>query len=440
MKSKFKIVILVLFFSPFFTFSLNETEILDKIDVIDEIASDVYGPTDNRSIEEEFKETITERFNVLENANQLSSWQGQISHLLIVIENKLLSQFGSLSVVTNRSRLGNTTISVKSTSEEYNRAEQLLKKIMNFTKWLIPLILVIVIFIDIIKFLSGKKSELNTLLIKYILIISLNFCQIYISALLFEVHTYLSTIVTSIFSQELIDADENFHDALKEKELYENVDIDEKKNPMEIYEEMLLKSVEETSEGGFLFSKISVEAFFSKIAVYAYFFIMRLLLIVYDIASFFVSMFSKFLVTLTILFFPLSLCLSFIPTLEKSWSKLIRYYISFNMWLVVAGVIKSFGKMMLLEKLISKSSALVDCIGSSEYTSFSLSDHLDIGSIIQLVIVIMFIIIVPKLSDMLIEGASSGAFFSGLTATATAGATKALSVGAGVAQRASNLY
>lgn len=179
----------------------------------------------------------------------------------------------------------------------------------------------------------------------------------------------------------------------------------------------------------------SVERSSQKIVSSLYYWILELLLMLYELACFFTTVFADFLVQLLVVFFPLVLTLSFLPGFTQGVTQYLKYLLSLCLWPMIVGVLKLIAQAIGFANILGQLQG-VDVLAKAG--NLDISNLVSFTAILALVVMIFMIAMTPMISDMLISGSQSGGFFSTTVGKATAltGGTFAVLSGAAKSQAA----
>lgn len=179
----------------------------------------------------------------------------------------------------------------------------------------------------------------------------------------------------------------------------------------------------------------SVERSSQKIVSSLYYWILELLLMLYELACFFTTVFADFLVQLLVVFFPLVLTMSFLPGFTQGVTQYLKYLLSLCLWPMIVGVLKLIAQAIGFANILGQLQG-VDVLAKAG--NLDISNLVSFTAILALVVMIFMIAMTPMISDMLISGSQSGGFFSTTVGKATAltGGTFAVLSGAAKSQAA----
>ena len=162
-------------------------------------------------------------------------------------------------------------------------------------------------------------------------------------------------------------------------------------------------------------SKIEKQGFNLVEAIY--FWILEALLIMYELACFIVLVFSDFLIQIMLLFFPVMLSLSFIPSFSQGLGQYAKYLISFMLWPMIAVVVTMVAESISFSTILGSLKGIEAVAGTGQ---LRFGDIVSFTGLVALIIMIFFITMIPMIADMLISGSQSGGFFSSTVGKATA--------------------
>ena len=171
----------------------------------------------------------------------------------------------------------------------------------------------------------------------------------------------------------------------------------------------------------------------NKIVSSIYFWIIELLLMMYNLACFIVIVFSDFLIQLMLLFFPLVLTINMLPGFTQSLLQYAKYLLSFALWPLIAGIVKLVAQKLAFAQIFGTISAISAIAQTGKLDP---SSYVSIPALLVLVLMIFMITMIPMIADMLISGSQSGGFFSSTVGKATA-ATAAVAAGGTALSKAS---
>ena len=177
----------------------------------------------------------------------------------------------------------------------------------------------------------------------------------------------------------------------------------------------------------------SVERSSQKIVSSLYYWILELLLMLYELACFFTTVFADFLVQLLVVFFPLVLTMSFLPGFTQGVTQYLKYLLSLCLWPMIVGVLKLIAQAIGFANILGQLQG-VDVLAKAG--NLDISNLVSFTAILALVVMIFMIAMTPMISDMLISGSQSGGFFSTTVGKATALTGGGMAILSGVTKNA----
>lgn len=182
--------------------------------------------------------------------------------------------------------------------------------------------------------------------------------------------------------------------------------------------ESIEKNYEKNSSKGWFDSvSSSVERSSQRVVSSIFFWVLELLLMLFELASFFTTVFADFLIQLMVIFFPLVLTLSFIPGFSQGVTQYVKYLLSFCLWPLITAVLKMVAQGIGFANILGKLHA-ADALAQTG--NLDISSLVSFPAILALIIMIFMVSMTPMISDMLISGSQSGGFFSSTVGKATA--------------------
>jgi hypothetical protein len=203
------------------------------------------------------------------------------------------------------------------------------------------------------------------------------------------------------------------------------------------YRETVSKAIEDNykknASGWISTIGASVERSSQKIVSSIYYWIIELLLMLYELACFFTTVFADFLVQLLVVFFPLVLTLSFLPGFSQGVTQYLKYILSLCLWPMIVGVLKMIAQAIGFANILGQLQG-VDVLAKAG--NLDISNLISFTAILALVVMIFMIVMTPMISDMLISGSQSGGFFSSTVGKATALTGGGMAILSGVTKNA----
>lgn len=288
-------------------------------------------------------------------------------------------------------------------------------KIWAFSRMLMYAVAVIVAFMEIFGMMKGDKKGGEAMFWgKFFLVVAMIVFNSFIANSFISVINIFKSGATSVLSvQENNEKVDEMLTAYRTT-INESIEKNYEKNSSKGWFDTLSSKVEESSQ---------------KIVSSIYFWVLELLLMLFELASFFTTVFADFLIQLMVIFFPLVLTLSFIPGFSQGVTQYVKYLLSFCLWPLITAVLKMVAQGIGFASIIGKLHA-ADALAQTG--NLDMSSLVSFPAILALIIMIFMVSMTPMISDMLISGSQSGGFFSSTVGKATAitGGTMALVGGA----------
>lgn len=203
------------------------------------------------------------------------------------------------------------------------------------------------------------------------------------------------------------------------------------------YRETVTKAIEDNykknATGWMSTVGASVERSSQRIVSSIYYWVIELLLMLYELACFFTTVFADFLVQLLVVFFPLVLTLSFLPGFSQGVTQYLKYILSLCLWPMIVGVLKMIAQAIGFANILGQLQG-VDVLAKAG--NLDISNLISFTAILALVVMIFMIVMTPMISDMLISGSQSGGFFSSTVGKATALTGGGMAILSGVTKNA----
>jgi hypothetical protein len=293
-------------------------------------------------------------------------------------------------------------------------------RVFGFAQGLMVIVFLIVAFMQIFGVMKGEGKELDRwfwgkMFAVLALIIFSKVFTAQATAILLGVKSAAANVITM--------TDDN-----------ENVD-----KMLTSYRETVTKAIDDNykknASGWMSTIGASVERSSQKIVSSLYYWILELLLMLYELACFFTTVFADFLVQLLVVFFPLVLTMSFLPGFTQGVTQYLKYLLSLCLWPMIVGVLKLIAQAIGFANILGQLQG-VDVLAKAG--TLDISNLVSFTAILALVVMIFMIAMTPMISDMLISGSQSGGFFSTTVGKATAltGGTFAVLSGAAKSQAA----
>lgn len=294
-------------------------------------------------------------------------------------------------------------------------------KVWGFSKLLMYSVYVIVAFMEILGFFKGdKKGSDKFFWIKMFAVLAM---------IIFN--SFLSNSFISVISGFKNGA----ANVLSEKE--DNTKIDQMLGAYRTsINDAIQKNYQKNSSKGWFDSiGAAVDRSSQKVVSSVFFWIIELLLMLFELASFFTTVFADFLIQLMVIFFPLVLTLSFIPGFSQGVTQYVKYLLSFCLWPLITAVLKMVAQGIGFASILGKLHA-ADALAQAG--NLDISNLVSFPAILALIIMIFMISMTPMISDMLISGSQSGGFFSGTVGKATAYTGGGMAILSGVSKTAAS--
>lgn len=291
-------------------------------------------------------------------------------------------------------------------------------KIWSFSRALMYGVAIIVAFMEVFGMMKGDKKGGEAMFWgKFFLVVAMIVFNSFISNSFISIINIFKNGATSVLTVQESNAKVDEMLTAYRTTINESIEKNYEKNSAKGWFDTVSSSIEKSSQ---------------KVVSSIYFWVLELLLMLFELASFFTTVFADFLIQLMVIFFPLVLTLSFIPGFSQGVTQYVKYLMSFCLWPLITAVLKMVAQGIGFASIIGKLHA-ADALAQTG--NLDISSLVSFPAILALIIMIFMVSMTPMISDMLISGSQSGGFFSSTVGKATAytGAGMAILGGAGKA-------